>query len=47
MYFNRAIIIGNLTRDPEFRSLPSGVQIATIGVATNRVWKEKKGEKKE
>ena len=47
MYFNRAIIIGNLTRDPEFRSLPSGVQIATIGVATNRVWKDKKGAKQE
>ncbi|MEX2014059.1 MAG: single-stranded DNA-binding protein [Parcubacteria group bacterium] len=47
MYFNRAIIIGNLTRDPELRSLPSGVQIATIGVATNRVWKDKNGAKQE
>ena len=47
MYFNRAIIIGNLTRDPELRSLPSGVQVATIGVATNRVWKDKNGQKKE
>lgn len=47
MYFNRAIIIGNLTRDPELRSLPSGVQLATIGVATNRVWKDKNGAKQE
>jgi len=47
MYFNRAIIIGNLTRDPELKSLPSGVQLATIGVATNRVWKDKNGAKQE
>lgn len=47
MYFNRAIIIGNLTRDPELRSLPSGVQVATIGVATNRVWKDKSGARQE
>ncbi len=47
MYFNKAILIGNLTRDPELRSLPSGVQIATLGVATNRVWKDKNGAKQE
>jgi len=47
MYYNRAIIVGNLTRDPELRSLPSGVQLATIGVATNRVWKDKEGVKQE
>ncbi len=47
MYLNRAIIIGNLTRDPELRSLPSGVQIATMGVATNRVWRDKTGNKQE
>lgn len=47
MYFNRAIVIGNLTRDPELRSLPSGIQVATIGVATNRVWKDKNGAKQE
>src|SRR3989344_963100 len=47
MYFNRAIIIGNLTRDPELRSLPSGVQVVTIGIATNRVWKDKSGTKQE
>ena len=47
MYFNRAIIIGNLTRDPELKSLPSGVQVATMGVATNRVWKDKNGARQE
>ena len=47
MYLNKAIIIGNLTRDPELRSLPSGVQIATLGVATNRVSKDKNGAKQE
>ena len=47
MFLNKAILIGNLTRDPELRSLPSGVQIATLGVATNRVWKDKNGVKQE
>lgn len=47
MYLNRAIIVGNLTRDPELRSLPSGVQVAAFGVATNRVWRDKNGAKQE
>ena len=47
MYFNKAIIIGNLTRDPEVRALPSGVTVATIGVATNRIWKDKNGVRQE
>ena len=47
MYLNKAIIIGNLTRDPEIKALPSGVTVATIGVATNRVWKDKNGAKQE
>src|SRR3989338_3364800 len=47
MYLNKAIIIGNLTRDPELKSLPSGLQVATMGIATNRVWKDKDGSKKE
>ncbi len=47
MYLNKAILIGNLTRDPELRSLPSGIQVATMGIATNRVWKDKDGSKKE
>lgn len=47
MYINKAIVYGNLTRDPELRSLPSGVQVATLAVATNRVWKNAQGVKQE
>jgi single-strand DNA-binding protein len=47
MYLNKATIIGNLTRDPELRAIPSGTQVATFSVATNRVWKDKDGSKKE
>ncbi len=47
MYLNKAIIIGNLTRDPELKALPSGIQVANMGVATNRVWKDKEGNKQE
>lgn len=43
MYLNKAIIIGNLTRDPEIRSIPSGAKVASFSVATNRVWKDKNG----
>ena len=47
MYLNKAIIIGNLTRDPELRALPSGTKVTTLGMATNRVFKNKNGEKQE
>ncbi|MES2437310.1 MAG: single-stranded DNA-binding protein [Patescibacteria group bacterium] len=47
MYLNRAIVIGNLTRDPELKSLPSGIQVASFSVATNRVWKDKSGARQE
>lgn len=47
MYLNKAIIIGNITRDPEMKALPSGVNVTTLGVATNRVWKDRDGAKKE
>ncbi len=47
MYLNKAIVIGNLTRDPELRSLPSGAAVTTMAVATNRVWKDKEGRKQE
>jgi single-strand DNA-binding protein len=47
MYLNKALIIGNLTRDPELKSLPSGIKVATFSVATNRVWKDAKGAKQE
>lgn len=47
MYLNKAIIIGNLTRDPEMRALPSGTPIANFAVATSRIWKDKNGTKQE
>src|SRR3989344_2341440 len=47
MYINKALIYGNLTRDPELRSLPSGMQVTEVGVATNRTWKDKNGAKQE
>ena len=47
MYLNKAILIGNLTRDPELRSLPSGVKVCSFSIATNRVWKDKNGARQE
>jgi single-strand DNA-binding protein len=47
MYLNKAIVIGNLTRDPELRSLPSGIQVTSFSLATNRVWKDKSGARQE
>ncbi len=47
MYLNKAIIIGNLTRDPELKSLPSGIKVCTFSVATNRTWKDKNGAKQD
>jgi len=47
MYLNKALVIGNLTRDPENKALPSGIQVASFSVATNRVWKDKNGAKQE
>ena len=43
MNLNRVILIGNMTRDPELRSLPSGQPVASFGLATNRMWKGKDG----
>jgi single-strand DNA-binding protein len=47
MNINKAFIMGNLTRDPELRSLPSGASVTSFSVATNRVWKNQQGEKQE
>lgn len=47
MYINKAILFGNLTRDPELKSLPSGTQVTSFSIATNRVWKDKDGNKQE
>ena len=47
MYLNKAIVIGNLTRDPELKSLPSGIKVCSFSLATNRVWKDKNGARQE
>jgi single-strand DNA-binding protein len=45
--FNKVILVGNLTRDPELRYTPKGMAIAKIGLAVNRNWTSESGEKKE
>jgi len=47
MFLNKAMLIGNLTRDPELRSLPSGIKVCSFSLATNRVWKDKNGARQE
>lgn len=47
MYLNKIQIIGNITRDPELKALPSGVKICTFSVATNETYKDKAGNKQE
>lgn len=44
---NRVMLIGNLTRDPELRYTPAGMAVVSFGLATNRVWVTKQGERKE
>src|SRR6185369_4595558 len=45
--FNKVILMGNLTRDPELRYTPKGTAVAKLGLAVNRVWKTETGETKE
>jgi len=47
MYLNKVFIIGNLTRDPELKAIPSGIKVCSFSVATNRVWKDKNGARQE
>ena len=47
MYLNKAMIFGNLTRDPELRALPSGMNVVNFSVATNRVYRDRDGKKQE
>lgn len=47
MYLNKALLYGNLTRDPEVRALPSGQQVATFSIATNRTFKNKEGQQQD
>src|SRR5215211_4739765 len=45
--FNRVILLGNLTRDPEVRYTPKGSAVAEVGLAVNRVYTTEGGEKRE
>ncbi len=44
---NKVMLIGNLTRDPELRYIPSGQAVTTFTIAVNRAFNSKAGEKKE
>lgn len=44
---NKVQLIGNLTRDPEVRQIPSGQMVCTVGIATNRSWKNQQGERQD
>src|SRR5580692_6468672 len=45
--FNKVILAGNLTRDPELRYTPKGTAVARLGLAVNRTWTDEAGQKKE
>lgn len=47
MNLNKVFILGRVTADPEVRTTPSGERVSTFSVATNRVWTDKAGAKKE
>ncbi|MEN9913125.1 MAG: hypothetical protein RLY66_533 [Candidatus Parcubacteria bacterium] len=47
MYLNKAFIIGNLTRDPELKALPSGIKVCSFSLATNRSFKDKEGTRQD
>jgi single-strand DNA-binding protein len=44
---NKVLLIGNLGRDPEMRSLPSGQPVANFSLATTRKWKDRDGNRQE
>ena len=45
--FNKVVLLGNLTRDPELKFIPSGQAVCNMGLATNRKWKNQQGEWKD
>ena len=47
MNFNKAILIGRLTRDPETKTLPSGQSVTNFGMATDRFFSDKSGQKQQ
>lgn len=44
---NKVMLMGNLTRDPESKQLPSGLDLVSFGLAINRRWTDQKGERQE
>lgn len=47
MYLNKAMIYGNLTRDPELKALPSGMNVCSFSLATNRIYNDRDGKRQE
>lgn len=47
MNLNKVFVAGRLTADPELRTTPGGAHVISFGVATNRVWRDKAGERRE
>ena len=47
MNLNKAYILGNVTKDPEVRAMPSGQQVTNFGIATNRFYTDAAGQKKQ
>jgi single-strand DNA-binding protein len=45
MNVNKVLIVGRVTNDPEIRTIPSGQNVASFGVATNRFWTDRSGQK--
>ena len=45
--FNKVILLGNLTRDPELRYTPKGTAVAKLGLAVNRVWRDAEGQQQD
>ncbi|MBA2435307.1 MAG: single-stranded DNA-binding protein [Chthoniobacterales bacterium] len=45
--FNKVLLMGNLTRDPEVRYTPKGTAVAELGIAVNRIYSGENGEKRE
>jgi len=47
MNLNKVLIVGRVTANPELRTTPGGQSVTTLGVATNRTWMDKSGQKQE
>ncbi|MEK7584077.1 MAG: single-stranded DNA-binding protein [Patescibacteria group bacterium] len=47
MDLNKVMIIGNVVRDPDIRTTPSGQSVASFSIATNLVWKDKEGKRQQ